>query len=259
MLLLMALLGACAHLPAVGPIKPVEEAPETAVMGWRLVPGQELSYAYTVRLLRGNDEVGRTEHWTYLVKEVSEEGVALLEGRLTGFGAVLKEEDVLLSEAELLVAQRKEMERLQDVRVWLNLGMDGQLQGVDGLDWEDALIHHLLGLTFPSGAVKVGDQWSDPATISPYVELLPPEVAILPSSRQGLVAFRGERGGFFAVIESEGEVVAGDEDVPRIVLTGEAQWDLVSGALESRNVWLSLSQYDAPFGGQLLLETRRQH
>jgi hypothetical protein len=256
MLLLMGLLGACAHLPSAGSTVKV---PEEAVLGWRLVPGQELSYAHSVRLLRGNDEVGRTEHWTYLVREVNEQGVALLEGRLTGFGAVLRLDDVVVPDVELLLAQTKERERLQEARVWVSLGMDGRLHGVDGLPWEDTLSHHLLGIYFPSDALVVGERWSDPGAISPYVQLVAPQVAILPTAHQQLISIEAEEGVVFAEIESEGAVILGGEEVPRLILRGRAQWDLVSGALETRRLELSLSQYDEPFGGQLLFETQRQH
>ena len=69
MLLLLSFLSGCAHFSESAGLSPPLESPQIATLGWRLVPGQSLSYAHRVRLLRGQDEVGREEHWTYLVRE----------------------------------------------------------------------------------------------------------------------------------------------------------------------------------------------
>lgn len=258
MLSLMVFLGACAHLPARG-IRAVEfQPPSEAVLGWRLVPGQTLSYAHRIRLLRGQEEVGREEHWSYLVKEVDTQGVTLLEGRLTGFGTMYRSQGVVIDQAMIDRAEDQERARLEGLRVWVRLSQDGQVQGVEGLPWEDSLSHTLLGLGVQNNAVSPGDVWSDPAMIFPFLNLVSSRVAVLPSGSQSLKYLGGEDTPF-ASIQSEGSLVLGNEEVPQLVLHGEVLWDLQQGVMESRQMVLSLSQYDSDFGSKLFLEIERQH
>jgi hypothetical protein len=258
MLLLMIFLGACAHLPANG-VRGVEyQPPSKAVLGWRLVPGQTLSYAHRTRLLRGQEEVGREEHWSYLVKEVDTQGVTLLEGRLTGFGTMFQSQGTVTDQAMIDRAEGQERARLESIRVWVRLSQDGQVQGVEGLPWEDSLSHTLLGLGVQKNAVSPGDVWSDPAMVFPFLNLVSSRVAVLPSGSLSLKDL-GDQDTPFAKIISEGSLVLGNEEVPHLVLHGEVLWDLQQGVLESRQIVLSLSQYDSDFGSKLFLEIERQH
>lgn len=253
---LIVLLG-CAHLSDSGPQRSVHSSPESAVIGWRLVPGQELSYSHTVRLVRGTNEVSRTEHWSYLVREVDEEGSALLEGRLTGLGALIQNEGELARGEGFETLMRNESDRISDSKVWVTLSIDGRILAVDGLDWSEGLVHRALGLNFPADPVEPGSVWPDPESIAPFRSLVPAEVAILPSVQAGVVTIYEDAGGVFADIEMRGSIVAGGDDVPKIEMQGEATWDLVLGQLVTRSQRLSLSQYNEPFGGLLLIKTER--
>jgi hypothetical protein len=258
MLSLMVFLGACAHLPGGGARSVEFQPPSAAVLGWRLVPGQTLSYAHRTRLLRGQEEVGREEHWSYLVKDVDPQGLTLLEGRLTGFGTMYRSEGGVIDRTVIDAAEAKERARLESARVWVRLSQDGQVQGVEGLSWEDSLSHTLLGLGVQKNEVSPGDVWSDPAMIFPYLNLVSSRVAVLPSGSQALMSLGGEDTQF-AEIQSEGSLVLGDEEVPHLTLKGEVLWDLQQGTIESRQIVLSLSQYDSDFGSRLFLEIERQH
>ena len=258
MLLLLSFLSGCVHLSESVGLSPTLEAHESVTLGWRLVPGQSLSYAHRVRLLRGQDEVGREEHWTYLVREVNPQGVALLEGRLTGFGALFASEEGRLSSAILDPIVSLERKTMEDARVWIRLSQSGQIQSIEGLSWEQTLSHTLLGLAFPGKTVGPGKEWSDPAMLSPLLNLVSPRVAVMPVGKQVLMDL-GTRKRVSARVLSEGSLVLGGEDVPALALSGESFWDLEHGALISRQLNLSLRQYDADFGSRLILEIERQH
>jgi hypothetical protein len=258
MLSLIFLTIGCAHLGPTGSHAVGFKPPAEAVIGWRLVPGQTLSYAHRTRLLRGEEEVGREEHWSYLVKEVDAEGVTLLEGRLTGFGSMYRGQTGVVERALIEEAEDQERTRLEGARVWVRLSQDGQVQGVEGLSWEDSLSHTLLGLGIQKNAVSPGDTWSDPAMIFPFLNLVSSRVAVLPSGTQSLLNL-GSQESVFADIQSEGSLVLGDEDVPHLVLQGQVRWDLQQGVIDSRQIVLSLRQYDSNFGSRLFLEIERQH
>ena len=120
MLLIAILLVGCAHTDGFQRSGEELRVPDEAALGWRLVPGQEISYAHTARLIRGGDEFSRTEHWSYLVREVNDDGVALLEGRATGLGVLVKRDDELLSRAELEPMRTQEKDRLHGMSAWLS-------------------------------------------------------------------------------------------------------------------------------------------
>ena len=259
MLLMGSILLSCAHISEWGsPSAGAFEIPSKAVFGWRLVPGQEFSYAHTVRLVRGVEETSRTERWTYLVREVSPDGVALLEARVSGLGVFLSREEGVVSKWELEALEDEEKERLGALTAWISLTQDGQLQSVDGLTWTDAVVHRALALGFPRQPLSAGDSWEDPNSISSFVELLPPEVAILPRAESSLHSLGQGVDTVTAEILTEGEIVAGGEEVPRLTLEGRGVWDLARGVLLSRTLTVSLSQYGDRFGGLLVLETERQ-
>ena len=255
---LILLMFGCAHVQLGGKVLPREsQEVNEAVLGWRLVPGQELNYAYDVRVFRREFEIGRTEHWNYLVKSVDDQGVAILEGRLTAFGALVLENGTAVSSADLVDVEEAEKKRLADVRVWVTLSSDGHVQAVDGLDWEDAFLHHQLGFALPRQAVQPGVRWKDPVTLIPLINLLPPEVAVLPKAEAVLEGFLNQDGQHFALIQTQGSIVAGDKDVPQLTVSTEVQWDLNAGALATRKTTATLQQYESPFGGLLIIEIRR--
>jgi len=259
MLLITAILWSCAHVSEWTPsVNAMLEVPDEAVFGWRLVPGQEFSYSHTVRLFRDGQETSRTELWTYLVREVSPDGVALLQGRVSGLGVLLSRKAAPVSNWELEPLEEKEKERLGELTAWISLTDEGQLQSVDGLTWSDALVHRTLALSFPRQPLSVGDSWEDPSSLSSFVELVPPEVAILPESQSTLLSMNSTGDTVLAAVETNGQIVAGGEEVPRLTLEASTVWDLAKGVLSSRRVTVSLSQYGDRFGGLLMLETERQ-
>ena len=256
MLALTFLVG-CIHLPSQGVPNHVVP-PESALIGWRLVPGQELNYQHTVRLLRGDSEVARTESWVYLVEEVSPSGEALLQGRLTGLGTLVREDRSLLSGASRARVEERERERLEKTSVWIRMSTDGHVSSVSGLSWEDALPHRALGLVFPKDPVRVGMTWPNPESLAPYRNLVPSNAESVPSGQTQLVSFYAKNGSVFADLEFEGQIQTGSDDLPQIETQGEAQWDLMTGQLYEQSQRVSLSQYSEAFGGLLMIETRRQ-
>ena len=59
------------------------------MLGWRLVPGQQLRYRLTTTWEAADQERMRVEEWTYEVTHVDNRGQALLVGQLSAFGVAL--------------------------------------------------------------------------------------------------------------------------------------------------------------------------
>ena len=211
-------------------------------LGWRLVPGMELTYACTTTYTQGQqrvEELSRVEHWSYLVRDL-DEGIASLEGRLTAFGAGLTVDGLAVGADQLAAGEAEEIERLSALTVDLALAMDGRVQITSG-SWADRLPHRQLGLTLPEGAVSVGDDWPDPTAARPYADLLPMglELEISATSRLEDVVLRD--GLTQARIVTEGYVRPADtQQTGGVFLEGAAWWDLRSGRLLERTLTLTL-------------------
>ena len=213
-------------------------------LGWRLVPGMELTYACTTTYTQDQqrvEELARVEHWSYLVRDLDETGVASLEGRLTAFGAGLTVDGLEVGADQLAEGEAEEVERLSALTVELALAMDGRAQVTTG-SWADRLPHRQLGLTLPEIPVSVGDAWPDPSAARPYADLLPMglELEISATSRLEDVVLRD--GLTQAKIVTEGYVRPSDtSQAGGVFLDGAAWWDLRSGRLIERTLTLTLS------------------
>ncbi len=215
-------------------------APEegATILGWRLVPGMELSYAFDSTYLNGGEGVERLERWSYLVRAVDERGAARLEGRLTGFGAGVSLGGVYLDAAQVESGRRREVERLAEEPAELSLSMDGRVQ-IGWGSWADRLPHQLLGLPLPERPVLPGDTWASPAVLRPYADLLPVGLELELSATSRLEAIAVRDGITQARISTSGELRPADAELTGgVALRGEAWWDLRAGRLTERSAEL---------------------
>jgi len=224
-------------------------APEDPVLlGWRLVPGQELDYAFTTTHTVDEEAVVREEHWSYLVRDVDIDGVAYLEGRLTAFGV----EGV----AEAAEAVAQEEARLAAEPVGLSLAMDGRLVELHGQGWGDQLVHRLLAVKLSADAVTPGATWEDPAVARPVVDLLPLGLEIALEATQTFEGIYARGGRVQALLRTRAAVSADRADLPGVWVHGDAWWDLEAGTLASRTLELSLLGHEGGDPGVLTLEAR---
>lgn len=225
-------------------------APEDPVMlGWRLVPGQELSYAFTTTHTVDDQSLVREEHWTYLVRDVDAEGVAYLEGRLTAFGVQGVEDADEAREAEEA--------RLAEAPVGLSLAMDGRVVDLHGQSWGDQLVHRVLAVKLADVAVTVGDSWEDPAVVRPLVDVLPVGVDVALEASQTFEGLYARGGRVQARVRTRAALSADRAELPGIWVQGDAWWDLQAGQLASRTLELSLLGQDGGDPGVLTLEARQ--
>ncbi len=225
-------------------------APEDPVLlGWRLVPGQELAYAFTTTHTLDELSVTREEHWSYLVRDVDADGVAYLEGRLTAFGVQGVE-----GAAE---AQEAEEARLSEAPVALSLAMDGRLVDLHGQSWGDQLVHRMLAVKLSETAVTVGDAWEDPAVVRPLVDVLPVGVDVALEASQTFEGLYARGGRVQTRLRTRAALSADRAELPGIWVQGDAWWDLQDGQLASRTLQLSLLGQDGGDPGVLTLEARQ--
>ncbi len=208
-------------------------------LGWRLVPGMELTYACATTYRSGGEEVSRVEHWSYLVRDLDGGGVAQLEARLTGFGAGLSLGGLPL-DAEYLDAPRQdEVARLSAAPVEVTLSMDGVARAERG-SWSDRLPHRMLGLALPTAAVSPGQSWPDPGLTRAVADLLPAGLELDLESRSVLEAVEVRDGLTQARVSTDGHIYPADPKLPGgVSVAGEAWWDLRAGQLTERTLTLT--------------------
>lgn len=225
----------------------------TTVLGWRLVPGQQLRYRLTTAWEATDQQRTRVEEWTYEVSAVDGRGDATLEGRLTAFGVALDAQGAALQEDRYHRAREAERDRRSAEPVTLTLSMDGRLVELSAGAWSDALPHRLLGLRLPEEAVDPGDDWPDPTLARPFADLWPPSVDLEVDGRHGLEGLYRLDGAPMAKVTSHGAAGPGDGDLPPISLGGESWWDLRQGRLHSRVLDVNWETTEAQGPGDLRL------
>ncbi|MCB9760026.1 MAG: hypothetical protein H6739_09355 [Alphaproteobacteria bacterium] len=234
-------------LPSPGPV----------VLGWRWVPGDTLRFAMETRFIDGGSTVTRVEHWDYLVREVDDEGIATLEGRLTGIGAQLEREGVVAEGEDFEAARQAEKARLSEVTLSMSIAMDGRLVSLDGLDWADALPHRLLALQLPQDPVEPGARWPDPVVARPYADLVPVELDVVVEGHEMYEGLYDRSGAVHAHLRTEAAVWPSDPQAPGVNLQGEVWWDLHAGQLRERRLEATLTKVPTGEAGALVIEARR--
>jgi hypothetical protein len=190
------------------------------------VLGEEFTYALTTRLISGESETVRREHWTYLVRDVDEFGVFTLRGLLTAFGVNSRLNGVEAPPANMESATASELERLSDLELIMGLSMDGRVSWSDGLPWADNLPHTLIGLPLPLDAVFPGTIWSDPSGLRPLSGVFPDELAVDLEEEHRFDGLANVNGDLRATIVTEGLV--------------RSEWSLSRGVLLSRTLTVAL-------------------
>lgn len=200
------------------------------VLGWRLVTGSEHTWRTVVRHQVGPHQVSRAEAWTYRVRELDSSGTALLQGRLTGFGAGRVDADGNLvpgTEAELLAEQ----ERLGPVA--LRLTSYGEIQDLTTARFADGLVHRMLGLRLPSWAVTTGDEWPAPGLAQWFGRLLEGQAPVEATAICKLTSVEHELAPLIR-LQSLGE--ARVPEGPRVVFEDTTRFNAERGLLQEREV-----------------------
>jgi hypothetical protein len=224
-----------------------------AVLGWRLVPGQQLRYRLTTSWIAPDQERTRVEEWVYEVTQVNGRGDAWLQGHLTAFGVAMDAQGELVDESRYLLARQAERDRRSAEPVTLTLSMDGRLFDLSAGTWSDALPHRLLGLRLPEAGVSPGDNWPDPTLARPFADLWPASVDLEVDGRHGLEGLYRVDGAPMARVTSKGAAGPSAGDLPPIALSGESWWDLRLGKLHERNLRATWQTTDVQSPGDLHL------
>jgi hypothetical protein len=202
-------------------------------MGWRWVPGLQLTYRSQVWRRAGEVRVGRVEEWSYLVREFRPDGVAALHGRLIGVGA-----EVTVGDSELPRPMWEEafaVEQQREGEVHLELGMDGQVVGIDALAFADALRHRVLGLRLPDQAMIPGEEWEDVGLLRSFAELLPARLPVRTDGTSELAGLAPRGSSTIAVVRTQGRVRSPSYG-HSVVVHGESDWNADRGLLERRTL-----------------------
>ena len=252
------LLGACAL--ACAPRKaPAPPLPDRVRLGWRLVPGQQLTYQTDLVRQAPGRTTTRRERWTYLVTD-RERGVCSLRGQLVGLGADSEPTTAPTGVQARLADQRREGDAVD-----LRLGSDGRLRPLAGLGCRAVgaadpdcfgrhLPHRLLALPLPDAPVGPGDTWEDPGLALPFRPLLPEELEV-------------DADGVCAVSELYQDDTIGPcidllstlllrTDGPTLRADGRSTWDLARGTLARRSLRIRVAGLGPAVGALDLTLTR---
>ncbi len=238
---LMALLAACHVEP--------RDLPEAEIaLGWRLAPGMELRYRLETRHSIALESSVRDETWHFLVRDVDDQGVFTLEGRLEALEVAFQHGDQALGDELLQEALQSERERLRCKGASFTLSMDGRMDRLDAGSWADALPHRLLALKLPEQPLTLGESWTDAETARPYATLLPSDIAVRVTGTHRLEELTWRRhlwrrGSLFsapshldAILRTEAMVLPEDARYPALDIRGDTSWNLDLGQMESRSV-----------------------
>ncbi len=249
------LIAACAWR---GP--PAPPTVSAMVLGWRLVPGQSLTYNYTTTYTTHDQETVRVEQWTYLVLSQEGDGVSRLEATLTGFGAGLEREGASVEEALIADARSQERARMASQTVQVELSMDGEIRSVDAKRWADRVPHQMLGLRLPADPVAPGEGWADPADARPWADPLPPEIELVIEHSHTFESLEIRDGRLMARLSTRGALrpaePPSDGSFTGIRLEGQTLWDVQAGRLTERTLEIRVGGDFTGEPGALRIEAR---
>lgn len=221
------------------------------VLGWRLVPGDQLVYDHSVLWQSSPQEsTRRVERWTYLVRDVDDQGVATLEGSLNALGVEHIVQGQVTPEPMLALALAEEKERLSQDSVNIQLAMDGRLIGVTGVPWSDSLSHRLLGLQLSGEGITEQSTWPDPVLARPYADLLPMSLDVEVSGSHTVAGLYDDQGELRLSLVSEG-LVRSTSGGPQVELQGQSWWDPQTGRLVSRTLTAQIGNLSTTDPGTL--------
>ena len=227
---------------------------EPMVLGWRLIPGDQLVYDHSVFWQSGPQEsTRRVERWTYLVRDVDAQGIATLEGSLNALGVEHVVDGLVTPEPSLALALAQEKERLSQDSVILQLSMDGRLIGVTGVPWSDSLSHRLLGLQLSGEGIQEQSTWPDPVLARPYADLLPMSLDVEVSGSHQVQGLYDDHGELRLSLVSEG-LVRSTSGGPQVELAGQSWWDPQAGRLVSRALTARVGNLSTTDPGTLTIE-----
>lgn len=202
-------------------------------MGWRWVPGLQLTYRSQITRTAEKVRVSRVEEWTYLVRAFRPDGVAELVGHLTGVGADVSVGEIGLARSAWEAAFAEEQNRPGEVN--LELGMDGRVVGIDTRGFSASLRHRALGLRLPDQAMIPGEEWEDVGLLRSFAELLPARLPVRTDGTSAFDSIASRGGSTIAVVRTHGRVRSPSYG-HSVVLHGESDWNADRGLLERRTL-----------------------
>ena len=203
-------------------------------LGWRWVPGLELSYRTVMARQTHDVVVRRVEEWTYLVRDLGRNTVATLDGRLTGLGIAVEARDTPLPEPLYATALSEERDGV-DSEVQLEVGMDGRVVSCTLQDFDAELPHIFMAQRLPARSVLPNDEWADPGLASPFTSLFPPEMPLSVDASSQLTEMHVRAGITVAIIGSRA-VIRGPTGGPTLLIRGQSEWNADRGILEKRHM-----------------------
>jgi len=178
----------------------------------------------------GRVQQSRAEEWTYLVRELDDDGIATLEGHLSGFGAGVEVDEQALPDGAMSHALEAEREALGPVQI--RLGMDGRLHGLSTQQLDRSLPHELLAMRVPATPIRPGELWPEMALVRAFSELVPIDLQIEVRGEAQVVGL-SDRGGVTTVeMSSQGSVRT--TDGPSVSVRSTCRWDADRGLLVHR-------------------------
>jgi hypothetical protein len=225
------------------------------LLGWRWVPGHEYIYKTVVEHHQSGALTSRAEEWTYLVRTLSPNNVALLEGRLTGFGA--GERNIEHQSSAITAAIAKEKQRITKAAS-LEITMNGRITSPVTTDFEHFLPHQMLEFALPTTPIAPEEKWASDQVMVPFIDILPPGLRTTHWAHSRIVKIGHESDIVSVHIETSGAVHT--ENGERFLgLQGLTVWNAEHGHLRERTLKVHLPELEGSHSidaGELHIKTQ---
>lgn len=235
-LLAAGLAAACAKRPP--PLGPLPGGP--LLLGWRWVPGQEYIYKTVIEHHQGDSHTSRAEEWTYLVRTLGPNNVALLEGRLSGFGAGLLQPTGPTEKDKLTEAISNEKQRMAKT-VTLEITMNGRITAPTSTKFEQFLPHRMLEFALPLTPIAPEERWATDEVLVPFADLLPAGLRTTHSAQSSIVEIGYDNQVVTVHIETSGAVHT-ENGEHFLGLHGLTIWNAEHGHLLERTLKVHLPE-----------------
>jgi len=166
--------------------------------------------------------------------------VALLEGRLSGFGAGAHVQERPVEKHKLASAIHGEKERMLK-QATIEITMNGRIIEPASTEFESGLPHRMLDLALPTDPVLPHTRWATDQVLLPFADLLPDGLRTTHAAASRIISLRHVERMVTATIETSGAIHAENGET-FLGVHGLTIWNAEHGHLMERTLRVHLPE-----------------